>query len=240
MRFLLCPGPGATFGYLNPFERGRGNELKRQLARGAIRAIEAVRSVIPGAIIVAPDPVIHVAGDTQIPGDVEGARGWSMGMFEAWDMLTGRLHPELGGGFGYVDVIGINYYDRNQRRSNGAFVQRTDFDYRPLSLILRDVYDRYRLPIVVSETGTEGEDRPGWFAYILTELNAAKRLGVPVHGVCLYPILNHPGWMMTAIVTTAFGITLTTMGSVSYTFHLPTKFAGMIRNYTSGRYTYYE
>jgi hypothetical protein len=29
-------------------------------------------------------------------------------------MLAGRFHPELGGQEKYLDIIGVNYYDRNQ------------------------------------------------------------------------------------------------------------------------------
>ena len=29
-------------------------------------------------------------------------------------MLSGRTQPELGGKESYLDILGINYYDRNQ------------------------------------------------------------------------------------------------------------------------------
>jgi hypothetical protein len=29
---------------------------------------------------------------------------------------------------------------------------------------------------------------------ILREVKIARSLGVPIQGVCLYPILDHPGW----------------------------------------------
>ena len=47
---------------------------------------------------------------------------------------------------------------------------------------------------MVAETGTEGGHRAEWLAYIGTETRAAIRAGVPVEGICLYPIVNHPGW----------------------------------------------
>jgi hypothetical protein len=28
-----------------------------------------------------------------------------------------------------------------------------------------------------------------------SEVQAALQNGIPVHGICLYPILNHPGWV---------------------------------------------
>jgi hypothetical protein len=45
-----------------PFATGRGPELKRQLARAAIAAIEAVRSVDSRARFVQAEPLINVVG----------------------------------------------------------------------------------------------------------------------------------------------------------------------------------
>jgi hypothetical protein len=46
----------------------------------------------------------------------------------------------------------------------------------------------------VAETGIEDETRPAWLRYMTREVFAAMAQGVPVEGVCLYPIVNHPGW----------------------------------------------
>ena len=35
-------------------------------------------------------------------------------VFQAWDMLAGRLLPELGGSRAHLDIVGINYYWTNQ------------------------------------------------------------------------------------------------------------------------------
>ena len=46
----------------------------------------------------------------------------------------------------------------------------------------------------ISETGAEDDARASWFDYIADEVENAISLGVPIQGLCLYPILNHPGW----------------------------------------------
>jgi polysaccharide biosynthesis protein PelF len=46
----------------------------------------------------------------------------------------------------------------------------------------------------VAETGCEGDARADWLAYIGREVRQALKAGVPVHGICLYPILDYPGW----------------------------------------------
>lgn len=185
---------GGDTAYLNPFQECRGGELKRQLVRGAVVATEAVRKVLPKAVAVSPEPVIHIAGRPDVPGDEESAEAYRRSMFEAWDMLLGRRSPELGGKEEYVDVIGVNFYDRNEWWNFGKTIHRGDPEYRPFHLILREVYERYRRPVFVSETGTEDNARAEWFAYVASEVRRARELGIPVEGICLYPILNHPGW----------------------------------------------
>jgi hypothetical protein len=185
---------GGDTAYLNPFAKCRGGELKRQLIRGAIQASEAVRAELPDARLVSPEPVIHIVGDPQIPDDVREAAEYRSSMFEAWDMLSGRTQSELGGQERYLDIIGVNYYDRNQWWNFGETIYRDEPQYRPFREILLEVWERYRRPLFISETGAEDEDRPEWLAYIASEAQGARDAGVPLHGICLYPIMNHPGW----------------------------------------------
>lgn len=185
---------GGDAAYLNPFCKGRGAELKRQLVRAAILASEAIRAELPNARLVSPEPVIHIVGDPRKPDDVRDAEAYRMAMFEAWDMLAGRAQPELGGRASYLDIIGVNYYDRNQWWNFGKTIWRGEPEYRPFSEILKEVYKRYGRPMFVAETGAEDEERPAWFAYIHDQAKRAVEAGVELRGICLYPILNHPGW----------------------------------------------
>jgi beta-glucosidase/6-phospho-beta-glucosidase/beta-galactosidase len=185
---------GGDEGWFNPFATGRGHELKAQLVRASVAATKRIRSVLPQATIVSPEPVIHIVGRPDSADDMRHAEEYRRSMFEAWDMLLGRSHPELGGGEDCVDVIGVNYYDRNQWWNFGETIWRGEPEYRPFRDILTEVYERYRRPVFVAETGTEDEKRPGWFAYIAEEVRGAIARGIPLEGICLYPILNHPGW----------------------------------------------
>jgi hypothetical protein len=182
-------------GFLHPFATERGHELKEQLIRAAIRAANVIREELPDARLIAPEPVIHIIGNPEIQGDDVQAERYRMSQFQAWDMLTGRLAPELGGGPEYLDIIGVNFYDRNQWvHMADISLQRDDLRYRPFRQILLEVWERYQRPMFVSETGTEDDARPSWLAYVCEEVLAAVDAGVPIHGICLYPIINHPGW----------------------------------------------
>jgi hypothetical protein len=186
---------GGDQGFLNPFAMGRGGGLKAQLVRAALRAVQAIRSELPTATVISPEPVIHIAGNPARPDDAADAEAYRLSMFEAWDMLLGRARPELGGGPHAFDIIGINYYDRNQWFNHGKTIRVGDPEYRPFHQILKEVFDRYHCPLFIAETGAEDDARPAWFAYVATEVRKANESGIPVHAICLYPILNHPGWV---------------------------------------------
>lgn len=186
---------GGEVACMNPCARGRAGELKVQLVRAAIAAIEAVREVDPRARIVTAEPLIHVHPRSSSLADAEVARGYTeRSQFEATDFLAGLRRPELGGRPDYLDLVGLNYYWRNQWIDNGPHIYRDDPRYIPLRALLARVGERYGRPLFIAETGIEGDERASWFAYIASEVEAAIEQGTPVEGICLYPILNHPGW----------------------------------------------
>ncbi len=185
---------GGDAAYLNPFARGRGHELKVQLARAAIAAMDAILRVDPSARFVHADPVINVICDPSRPHERGHAEGHRVAQFQGWDMIAGAMWPQLGGRPDLLDVVGVNYYFNNQWIHGGPPIDLGHPLYRPFRAILRETYARYGRPIFVSETGIEGERRPEWLAYIGREVRAAMASGVPVEGICLYPVLDHPGW----------------------------------------------
>ncbi|MBV9763810.1 MAG: beta-glucosidase [Acidobacteriaceae bacterium] len=185
---------GGDVAALNPHTRGRGNELKRNLVRAAILASDILLNELNDVRLFWPEPVIHIVGNPAIIGDEIEAEKHRLAQFEAWDMLCGRLAPELGGKPEYLDVLGLNFYDRNQWLNNSTILHRGNPSYRPFHQIIEEIWRRYRRPMFVSETGTEDCRRAEWFNYICEEVLTAHSANIPVHGICLYPILNHPGW----------------------------------------------
>ena len=177
-----------------PGARKRGDELKRQLARASIAAIEAIRAVDAHARFVQIDPMIHVHAGADTARSREQALNYTAAQFQAWDMLAGFAAPELGGRPDYLDIIGVNYYDDNQWSFGGSMVPLGHPQYRPMRDLLVDVHTRYRRPVLIAETGCEGEARAGWLRYVGSEVRAALFAGVPIQGICIYPISHYPGW----------------------------------------------
>ena len=188
---------GGDMGIFNPFARQRGDELKVQLVRAAIAAINAMREVNRDIRIVHTEPMINVVPDADRPQEAGPAEGHRMAQYAALDMIAGRARPELGGGEDYLDTIGVNYYVHNQwvyPGGHGTMIEPSHPRYRPVWQMLREVHQRYGRPLFVAETGIEDEARPAWLRYVSYEVRRAIREGVPVGGICLYPVVNHPGW----------------------------------------------
>ncbi|TQX86872.1 MULTISPECIES: glycosyltransferase family 4 protein [Rhizobium] len=185
---------GGDAGYLNPFGNGRGFELKVQLARAAIAAMDAILSVDPRARFVHCDPIINVVTDPSRPWEAGVAGGHHQSQFQGWDLISGRMWPQIGGTERYLDIIGVNYYFNNQWIHGGLPIDHGHPLYKPLSKLLAETYARYGRPILIAETGIEDDRRASWFQYVSDEAQRARQLGVPLEGLCLYPIVNHPGW----------------------------------------------
>ncbi|WP_087670121.1 beta-glucosidase [Caballeronia humi] len=183
---------GGEVGDIRPSTYGRGLELKHQLVRATIAATDAIRAVIPTARFITTDPLINVTARAQ--ERAEDAERHRLSQYQAWDMLSGALWPGLGGSQSYLDVIGLNYYNFNQWYIEGGELQQGDTGYRALWQMLEEVYLRYKRPLVIAETGAEGDLRRPWLAYVADEVFLARARGVPVEGLCLYPVLDYPGW----------------------------------------------
>jgi beta-glucosidase/6-phospho-beta-glucosidase/beta-galactosidase len=185
---------GGEGGIFNPFAQHRGDEMKRQLVRATVEAVHAMRAVNPNIRLFQIDPMINVVPRSSRPQDVADAENYRQSQFVAWDMILGRVEPELGGSEDLIDVIGVNYYIHNQFEWQGQMVVPSDSRYRHVSTMLQELYSRYQRPLFIAETGIEDETRPAWLRYICKEAFTAWAAGVPLEGICLYPILNHPGW----------------------------------------------
>jgi len=185
---------GGDGDYLNPFSRHRGFELKVQLARAAIAAMHEILAVDPHARFVHCEPLINIVPDPSRPWDRLHAQGARLAQFQAFDMISGRMWPQLGGNSRLLDIVGVNYYFDNQWIHGGPPIGPGHDLHKPLRALLAEVYARYGRPVMIAETGTEGDARAAWFDAVMAEVQAVRAAGVPVEGVCLYPIIDHVGW----------------------------------------------
>lgn len=197
---------GADRGVWAPYRTGSQNGflLKQQLVRAAIKAMDEVWKVDDSVRFIQVDPFMRRIA---VPPASRSARKHvqefnTIVRFEAWDMLSGRRYPELGGNPKYLDIIGVNYYIHNQEWVFSApgpgkalrhqLVDWESQDRVSFASMLQELYDRYQRPLLISETGSFGEHRTQWWQRLLAEIDQAIAMKLPVSGVCAYPILDRP------------------------------------------------
>ena len=185
--------------HFHPFAELRGQELKQQLARASIVAMRAIRAVDPQARFVQPEPIIHVSVDPRdrirdLVADAVAAAGHTAAQFQSWDMLAGIRNPEFGGSPDLLDIIGVNYYWNNQWLHQGPHTPAGHLQHYPLHTMLYELWERYKRPILITETGAETNAAVGWLGYVGAEVRQAQRMGACILGICLYPVMDYPGW----------------------------------------------
>lgn len=186
-------------GWFHPHAQGRGPELKRQLVRAWIAGVEAIWHVDPRARIVSAEPLIHTVPPRGSEEETGAAEAQNASQWEAWDMIVGRREPELGGHPRYLDVVGVNFYHDNQWEMPGGqkihwHLLPRDPRWVPLSTLLEQAYRRYERPFFIAETSHVGVGRPEWLREVAEEVAIAVEAGVPVDGICLYPIVDRFEW----------------------------------------------
>jgi UDP-galactopyranose mutase len=185
-------------GFIYPCRYDCASDLKRQLVRAVIASINGIWEEDPRARIVHTDPLIQIVAPFLQPELAEEAERQSQSQTEAWDMIAGYRCPELGGHPRYLDILGVNYYHGNQWELGGDRLRweesPRDSRWKPLSLLLEGLFKHYKRPLFLAETSHFGSGRIPWIREVTLELLQARRLSVPVEGICIYPIIDRPDW----------------------------------------------
>ena len=129
------------------------------MTEGPTDPIEAIRSVLPSARFLQPEPVIQIV---PVPGQhktLAKVESDNLLQYQTWDMLIGKVWPRLGGHPKYLDIVGVNFYPDNQFMPDGTTIPLGHDAYKPFSAMLLEVQRRYGRPMIVSETGSEGAER---------------------------------------------------------------------------------
>jgi hypothetical protein len=182
----------------SPYCTNKGWEVKYALMRAYIEGVHAMKAIDPMIKIMCTEPLVQVVPPLN-PTDEEVRQaileeGYQ---YQCTDILCGKICQELGGNGSCLDIIGVNFYYDNRwilgYRELLDWVQN-DPRWQPLSQLLINVYNRYQKPVVISETSHPGEHRAEWIQYIGEECMDTLRLGLPLWGVCIYPIIDRPDW----------------------------------------------
>ena len=145
------------------------------------------------------DPIVHAVPPDDRPDLADEARQHAYEeAYEAWDMLAGKRHPELGGAPEILDVVGVNVYHFSQAQMNEDKSREVlgprDPRRKPLGELLQFAWERYHRPIIIGETSGYQDKRAEWLTMTMEESLRALNSGVDLQGVCLYPCVDIPDW----------------------------------------------
>lgn len=198
---------GADRGWWPPYKTGSSNgfKFKSQLVQASIAAMDAIWRVDKNVRFIQVDPYMkRIARNPASSKAISIMKEFNEVIrFETWDLLSGKKFPELGGNIKYLDIIGVNYYFMNQQWLISS-PKWKNVAYRNMALnskarlsfsqLLQEIYERYKRPMLVTETGSYGNLRPKWWKKVLEEINEAITQGLPIYGVCAYPTVDRPDW----------------------------------------------
>jgi len=175
----------------------QGFVTKCRLVRAVLKAMEAVRDVCPAARFLHVEPLVHMVTPFDKPELEELAQEIRSHQWQVWELLRGTMEPQLGGYPEALDLMGVNYYYNGQMEVvTDKYLEWIEPDPRrlPFNALLEETWGRYRRPLIISETGHMDDTRALWLDRIFKELKDATDSGVPIEGVCVYPISDRPCW----------------------------------------------
>jgi beta-glucosidase/6-phospho-beta-glucosidase/beta-galactosidase len=189
------------WGWMAPYKDNRDERyrLRYYLCKAAIAGVKAIRTVEPQARMIHIDPLVQVVAPRDRPYQQEAADHETfVDTFLAWDIICGMKHPELGGSREILDIVGANNYSFGQMeyRVSGPHAALPPDDDRIKSLcdLLRTVWERYKLPMIIAETSGMRDGRAAWLKDVMEEALAAVEMGMDLHGICLFPAIDMPDW----------------------------------------------
>ncbi len=204
-----------------PYLRGDTGYIKimMQLVKGIRSTVEAIKQADPDARFVHVEATgLSRAAREEL--EVLAAEDQRRG-FLCYDLLTGRMvasHPLftwlLRNGANVhdlatfarspitLDVLGLNFYPQWSTQQitldrRGRLVYRaTETVGTGFAALIEDYYQRYNVPIIVTETSARGDEgvRARWLEASVVAIKGLRAAGVPVLGYTWFPLFTMIDW----------------------------------------------
>lgn len=209
--FLLC----GQLGVWPPYDRGMKGfaRLAHNIFPAVTRASRALKDLLPNAehfhvevaerhtsAGTAADEFVAMANDRRfLLTDLLVGKPLDHARPFVKDLLATGKHGEalLQTVPGHIDVLGLDYYAHNQWHwstpGNGTTLSPCP---PPLSDLIVEYAERYRMPVAIGETNIRGfaSDRATWLKYTLEQCELASARGTDVRGYCWFPFIDSADW----------------------------------------------
>lgn len=214
---LMCGMRGLWSPYMK--SEKRYIKLMLQLAKGIVRTVEVIKEIQPDSVMVH----VEATGLTRtIREDLASlAQEEKNRNYICYDLISGRVthdHPlfswlvrhgispddlgELQKNSIKLDVLGLNFYPQwstkhfyIDKRGKIAF-RETEHEGDGFSELITDYYDRYQVPVMITETSAVGGDevRQKWLESSVSMIKNLRETGVPVIGYTWFPLFTMIDW----------------------------------------------
>ncbi|MEO5802554.1 MAG: family 1 glycosylhydrolase [Verrucomicrobiota bacterium] len=190
------------------------------------RSIRALRETMPDVEIVLCDALEYASAQTELCGEnpdllkrmEEDVRLRNNRRHIVLDLITGRIDAGhelrpwlLQHGFSAldlnwflrnpaeIDVLGLDYYSHSEMElypCGEQLRQRLPEKLAGLYKTVRDYWDRYHLPMMITETNCCGDDdrRREWLQTTVHDIKQLRDEGIPVIGYTWWPLVDHLDW----------------------------------------------
>lgn len=204
-----------------PYLRGDAGYIRvmLQIVKGVINTVEAIKAVDPDTVMVQVEATglsRAVRQELEVLALEDQRRGYLF-----FDLITGLVnheHPL----FGWllrngaspddlaelvrhripIDVLGMNFYPQWSTKEiyidhKGRLSYRSiEHDGDGFAALIEDYYNRYRVPVMITETSALGEDdvRSRWMRASVAAVKQLRASGVPVIGYSWFPLFTMVDW----------------------------------------------
>lgn len=204
-----------------PYLKGEEGYIKimLQLAKGIIRTVEAIKEIQPDSVMVhveATGLTRTIREDLTSLAREEKHRGYLCydlisGLFThnhllfSWLVRNGASPDdlaELSQNKITLDVLGMNFYPQWSTKQlyideKGRIAFReVEHEGEGFSELITDYYERYQVPIMITETSAVGSDevRERWLESSVSMIKNLRLKGVPVIGYTWFPLFTMVDW----------------------------------------------
>ncbi len=195
-------------------------KLQAAIARGVVLTTRALKDAAPSAPIVHVEALWHHWTSDPSPAVRRLVQLNNLKQYLCTDLCLGRVdgdHPLyetlIQNGFEErdfrwfhenrveFDVFGANYYPWSygevRPKPDGTFTRsRKQAPGFTIGRVLQDSWERYRLPVMVTETSAKGAHarRSRWMDETIEEVKRLRCAGVPVIGYTWFPLFSMFDW----------------------------------------------
>ena len=203
-----------------PYLSGEDGYVKMALAiaRGIVLTTQAIKTEQPEALTIQVEALWHTY--TKDPSLEARAALDNARQFLCFDLATGRLdgnhalaeyvydHGMTDSDLNWFrrncvnfDVFGANYYPWSHAELKPRPDGKTSTIVRratghKIEIILRKAWERYQMPIMITETSSNGsiKARAKWMDETISTVGALRRDGIPIIGYTWFPLFTMVDW----------------------------------------------